>query len=69
MIEKCNRNREKIELQKPEYKTVYSENIKGIFFKGNYYSKQEYEKIQKQENDTIEKRILEIDKMIEQEKT
>lgn len=68
MIEKYNRNREKIELPKSEYKTVYGENIKGIFFKGNFYSKQEYEKIQKQEDDTIEKRIAEIDKMIEQER-
>jgi len=29
LIEKCNRNKEKIELPKSEYKTVYGENIRG----------------------------------------
>lgn len=70
LLEECNKYKNIImNLPKVEYKTVYGENIKGIFFKGNFYSKQEYEKIHKQKNNTIEKRITEINKLIEQEKT
>lgn len=69
LIEKCNRNKEKIELPKSEYKTVYGENIRGVMFKDKFYSKSEYEKMIEQENDTIKKRIAEIDKIKEQEKT
>ena len=67
LIEKYNKNREKIELPKSEYKTIYGENIKGAMFRGTFYSKSEYEKMIEQENDTIEKRIKELDKRIEQE--
>lgn len=69
MIKKCNRNREKIELPKSEYKTVYGDNVKGVIFRDKFYSKSEYDDIRKQENDTVEKRIAEINKLIEQEKT
>lgn len=65
MIKKCNRNREKIELPKSEYKTVYGENVKGIIFRDKFYSKSEYEDIRKQENNTVKKRIAEINKLIE----
>jgi hypothetical protein len=66
LIEKSNKNRRIIELPKSEYKTVYGENIQCIFFKGNFYSKHEYEEIQKQENNAVEKCITEIDKLIAQ---
>lgn len=49
MLEECNRNRKNIELSKPEYKTVYGENIKGVMFRGRFYSKSEYDKLRKQE--------------------
>lgn len=32
LLEECNRNRKIIELPKPEYTTVFGENIKGIMF-------------------------------------
>lgn len=47
LIEECNRNRKNIELPKPEYKTVYGENIKGVMFNGKFYPKSEYEEIRK----------------------
>ena len=65
LIEKSNKNRRIIKLPKSEYKTIYGENISGIFFKGNFYSKDKYEEMQKQENNTVEKRIAEINQLIE----
>lgn len=38
-----------MELPKSEYKTVYGDNIKGIMFRGRFYSKSEYEELRKQE--------------------
>lgn len=50
LLEECNRNRKNIELPKSEYKTVYGENIKGVIFKGKFFSKSEYEEFRKQKN-------------------
>lgn len=66
LLEKCNKNRGNIELPKAEYKTIYGENIKGVMFRGMFYSKAEYEKMIEQENDTVEKRIIEVNQLIEQ---
>ncbi len=65
LIEKSNRNEENIELPKSEYITPIDENIKGIMFKDKFYTKSEYEELKKQENDTYEKRIAEIDRDIQ----
>lgn len=66
LLKECNKYKNIImNLPKAEYKTVYGENIQSIFFKGNFYSKQEYDEIQKQENNTVKRRIAEINQSIE----
>lgn len=49
LIQKSNKNREKIELPKSEYRTTYGENIKGVMFGDKFYSVSEYEEIKNQE--------------------
>ena len=65
LIQKCNKNREKTELPKSEYKTVYGENIKGVMFRERFYSVSEYEEMRKRENDICEKRIAKINEEIQ----
>ncbi len=61
LLEECKRHKDRmIEMPKAEYRTVYGNNIKGIMFRDKFYSKAEYEEIVKQENDTLENRILKI---------
>ncbi len=52
-------------MSKAEYKTFYGKNIKGIIFKDKFYLKSEYEEMVKQENDTVEKRIVELEQKIQ----
>ena len=48
LLEECNRNRTNIQLSKPEYKTIYGENIKGVMFRNKFYSVSEYEEMKRE---------------------
>lgn len=67
LLDESNTNKTRtIALQKPEYKTVYGRNIKGVMFKNKFYSKLEYDEIVKKENVSLETCITEIDKKIQE---
>lgn len=67
LLEKSNSFREEtVELPRSEYKTVYGENVKGEMFKNKFYTKFEYKKLVKSENDTKAKRIVEIEQKIQE---
>lgn len=58
LLEKSNSFKDKIvKMPKPEYKTIYGTNIKGIVFKNKFYDKCEYDEMFQRKNDTHEKQI------------
>ena len=64
LIEEINKNRNiTIELDSPRYIHYKEDNIKGYMIGNVYYSIEEYNKLLELENDSIEKRIKELDKI------